>query len=78
MALGKLLLLRDPIEGKLEVDEGKQERGNQVEPHIHRFAIVVVVQQLLAQLEDYDDPEEPGEQETDSDNKRSKGPVKRA
>ena len=54
------LLFCDSIQVILKVDEGKQHRHHQIESKADRLAPVVMIEKLFANLEDYDDPQEPG------------------
>lgn len=50
------LFSRDSIQLVLKVDEGKQDRHDQIESKADRLAPVVMIEQLFANLEDYNDP----------------------
>lgn len=64
----KLLFFKgDAPEVELEVDEGKEEREQDVEAQTNRFAAIVVLEQIFAHFEDDDDPEQPGEEEARSE-----------
>jgi hypothetical protein len=67
------LVSRNSIQLILKVDEGKQDRQDQIESKADRLTPVVMIEQLFANLEDYNDPQKPGEEKPCGE--RSKCPV---
>jgi len=70
-----MLLLGDFVQSELEIDEGAQKSEKPVQTHVDRFAAVVVLEQFFAEFIDHDNPEEPGEEKTESSNEGSDRPV---
>src|SRR5215831_12712283 len=67
----------DLVQGVLKVDEGEQNREEEVQTKMHRFAAVVVLEQFFAEFEDDHDVEKPGEKKTEDGDEGCYGPVKR-
>lgn len=59
----------------LEIAEGKQNRGDKTKAQSYGLATVVMKEQILSNLEDHHNPEEPREQKTRR--KRGETPIKR-
>ena len=70
-----ILLPGEFVQSELEVDEREQKGEEPVETKVDGFAAIVMLEEFFAKLVNDDDPEEPGEEKTESGNEGSDGPI---